>query len=577
VYTQQNAPTNDIEGVFDAFFREMIELDPEFATQLGIPEQLEFNIAYDALTDVSKQAINRQYDLLKEYQAKLRAINSAQLTSSQQLSKDILLWYIDNSLYGEKFRYHNSIVDPIFGVHNSLTTLMVEYHRIETMQDIKNYITRLEKYPQKLEQLLEGLRIRREMGIIAPKCMIEKTKKIMLDFIRINAEENVLYTSFREKLLNADSTEFAFHEQVKHNIERHVYPSYQKFIKYLDELMLIAKNDVGLWRLPEGEDYYRYCLRSHTTINLSPKEIHNLGREEVERIQEDAINILISLGFTERKSFGLMMNQYWRFMSQKNNLNYFYRSTDHDKKRVVEDYRNILSDVQNRLPDLFSLIPETPVIVKPVPDFKEITMGAHYEPASLDGQRKGIFYVNLANLPFKPRMKSLAYHEGIPGHHFQIALQQESSDIRLFRNLLHFTGFIEGWALYAEKLGMENGWFDDPYSKIGYLGFELLRAVRLVVDTGLHYFEWNRETAAQYMIENLGWGSVDALDRYIIWPGQACAYKIGELKILELRAVAKAELDAKYDIKEFHRVLLQNGSVPLDILENLVNNYIFTN
>jgi uncharacterized protein (DUF885 family) len=573
--------TENIEEIFTAFFREIIKLNPEFASQLGVTEKMGVKYAKDALTDVSEQAINHETDVYRRYQSLLKSYDPNLLTASQRLARDILLWHIEDQLASEKFRHHQYIINPMFGVHNSLTTLMTEYHTIKSIRDAQDYISRLEKYATKFDQLLEGLSIRKEQGIIPPKYIIETAEQEMSDFITMDARANVLYTAFRERFSQVENVDvfkrIELNEKVENNIKNFVYPSYEKFIDHLKNLKTVATEDAGAWKLPDGDAYYQNCLRSHTTTGLTPNEVHKLGLMEVRRIQNEAKKILKSLGIAEREVFGAMMNDYWRKVGIEKGKEFYYSNTEQAKKQVLDDYQKIIDDLEAKLPDFFSSIPKTQVMVKPIPEFKESTMGAHYSPASLDGKRQGIFYVNLVNPPFKPGMKTLTYHEAIPGHHFQIAIQQESPENRLFRHLVYFTAYIEGWALYAEKLGMENGWFDDPYSKLGYLNSELFRAVRLVVDTGIHYKRWTRDQAYDYMVQNLGWGSYREIDRYIVWPGQACAYKIGELKLLEFKELAKKKLGKKFDIKEFHRAVLEHGSVPLDVLERLVIKYIEIN
>jgi len=488
------------------------------------------------------------------------------------------VWYSNNQLKGEPLSFHAYIINPMFGVHNSLTTLMTEYHSIESLQDAEDYISRLQKYGDKFNQLLDGLALQKEKGIIPPMVVIETTASVMADFIQDDTEKNILYTTLRKGLLELEdialSKKIELNQQAKFILKTVVYPSYQKFINYLTTLRQIATEDAGVWKLPDGENYYCYCLRIHTTTNLSPEQIHKLGIKEVDRIQKQTTKILKSLGISEQKLFGKMINQYWRDFHKQSGSQLHYSTGGQAKQQVLADYQTIINDVSKELPKYFSLFPKTQVQVKAVPPFKETTMGAYYSPASLDGKRDGVFYVNLRNLPFKPDMKTLTYHEAIPGHHFQIAIQQESAENRLFRNLVYFTAYIEGWALYAEKLGMENGWFETPHTQLAYLNSELFRAVRLVVDTGIHFKRWSREQAFNYMVANLGWGSYREIDRYIVWPGQACAYKIGELKILELRTLAQKKLGNKFDIKEFHRIVLQDGSVPLEILEQLIEDYI---
>jgi uncharacterized protein (DUF885 family) len=260
--------------------------------------------------------------------------------------------------------------------------------------------------------------------------------------------------------------------------------------------------------------------------------------------------------------------------SNTENERYFFRATEEGRIQTLLAYQTIIDSMQNRLPLMFSRIPRTKVHVMRVPDYKEQTVGTYYQPPKLDGSEEGIFYANLSYQHRKSDMKALAYHEAVPGHHLQIALEQEQSEARIFKTLFFFTGYVEGWALYAEKLAEEKGFYDNTHSLIGYLRSELFRALRLVIDTGIHHKRWTREQAYTYLLDNLGWSDYSQIDRYIVWPGQACAYKVGELKILQLREHAKEILGDRFDIKEFHEAVLHYGSVPLDVLEQLVNDYI---
>jgi uncharacterized protein (DUF885 family) len=567
-----------IEAVFQDFFRESMEHDPEYATQLGVTEGMGISIRNDELTDVSIQAESDEYALYQRYRIRLEGFDPDSLTPSQRLDRELLLWHIDRKLEGEKFRYHHYLINTLFGIHSHLTTLMTEHQAIESLQDVQDYLARLKKYPMKFHQILEQLQARKERGIWPPRAIIQETETVMSDFIREKPKKNVLYISLKSRLDEFDSIEKGIKkdllEQAETAIRDDVYPSYQKMIDHLQSLAQIADNRAGVWKLPDGASFYRYCLRFHTTSYLSPKEIHVMGLQEVHRIQKEMMEILIAMGIGTNVSFLDMLRMYWQRCWQEKQGEFYYADTKKGKEQALRDYQAIIDAVEKRLPQYFSLIPKTRVQVRAIPEFEESTSVAHYQRASLDGRRKGVFYANLSHPPFKPNMKTLTYHEAIPGHHFQIAISQESSENRLFRNLLFFTAYIEGWALYAERLALENGWFEDDHEKLGYLNSELLRAVRLVVDTGLHHMKWTREDAYRYMLQNLGWASYGSVDRHIIWPGQGCAYKIGELKILELRERSKQELESRFDIKEFHRVVLETGAVPLDVLERKVNQYI---
>ncbi|MBA7616363.1 hypothetical protein ES703_23659 [subsurface metagenome] len=573
----EKAP-EDIEQLFNGYFREYIELSPETVASLGITEQQGIKIQNDELDDVSVEALDKLYKMYKKYSDWLSQYDRDKLTPSQQINSDILEWFLDNELQGEQFKYHKYIINSMFGFHNQLTTLMTEHHKIEEPLDAENYIKRLMKYKVKVSGLLEQLAIREQKGIIPPIFIIETFQQVLNDFIKVPYSENILFTSFKRRIQNLntidDESKEELYQKVLDALENNVYPSYIEMIKYISSLKEKANEKVGVCNLPNGDEYYEYCLHWHTTTTLSPEEIHNLGLKEVNRIQGEIKTHFETLGISGSEKFSDLMATYRRIYYNRYDERYFYPFNQKGERQTLKRYQAIIDSMSMKLPEMFSLIPEAPVRVERVPEFKERTAGTYYQSPKLDGSSGGIFYANLTYQHFKPGMKSLAYHEAIPGHHFQIAIEQESPNFRLFKSLFFFTGYGEGWALYAEKLAKEYGFYKNIHSLLGYLGSELFRAARLVVDTGIHYKKWTREKAYQYMVDNLGRGFYQEIDRYIVWPGQACAYKIGELKVLELRERAKKELGEKFDIKEFHRVILKHGSIPLEILEQLVDDYI---
>jgi uncharacterized protein (DUF885 family) len=332
---------------------------------------------------------------------------------------------------------------------------------------------------------------------------------------------------------------------------------------------------VGVWRLPDGDAYYAYALRHHTTTDLTPEEVHQLGLKEVARIQSEMRKLFAGQGIAHNESFGEMQRAYWASLQNKPELG--YPDTPESRKQVLADYLHIIEEAQKNIKDVFDVTPKTPIKVEAVPQYQQNSSpGAYYQPPALDGSRPGIFYVNLANLPSKTGMQTLAYHEGVPGHHFQLAVQRETQGIPTFQKALGFTAHLEGWALYTEKLARELGFYKDAYTKLGNLWSELFRASRLVLDTGIHYKRWTRDQAQSYANDNVGTRLVGEIDRYIAWPGQAASYKIGELKILELREKMKKALGDKFTLKAFHNLILLNGSMPLAVLEKIVEQHIAT-
>ena len=316
-------------------------------------------------------------------------------------------------------------------------------------------------------------------------------------------------------------------------------------------------------------------MKFHTSSAMSPKKVFKLGQKEVKALQEKARILLDSLGISGDTTFGALMSQYRATLQDPYVRNKFYYPDDErTKQMVLRDYQRLLDSALVRLPEAFSYMIKTPVTVEPVPEHRQGSGLTYYEPASLDGKRKATFHVNMGYTFAKPGMPSLLYHETVPGHHYQFAVQQELTQGRMFKNLFFITGFAEGWAMYVQSLAMELGWYPDIYSRLAELNSQLFRAVRIVVDAGIHYKKWSKDEARQYMYDNLGWSSHNEIDRYIVWPGQACSYTIGRLKIMELREEAKKELGPKFDLKDFHMTVLENGSMPLDLLEEIVDGFI---
>ena len=452
---------------------------------------------------------------------------------------------------------------------------MITLHQIGKKRDARNYIKRLSKFGTKFDQILDGLKIREGKDIIPPKFVIERVLIEMRNFIDGDVKDNILYSVFRDKVgqLNiTDAGKETLLQAAEREVQQTVIPTYRRVIDYFEYLETIATTDDGVWKLPNGAAYYARQLQSHTTTKLSPEEVHEIGLREVDRIEAEMREILNNVGLT-----GKSIVQHMKDLSQ--DPRFLYPNTDEGREQALEDYRSIIAHIDQNLDEIFDIRPSAGVEVERMPSFREETApGAYYMIPSLDGKRPGVFFVNLRDMSEvqKYGMRTLAYHEAIPGHHFQLALAHEFKG-PMFRRVIPFTAYAEGWALYAEKVAREFGFFDDPYSELGYLESELFRAVRLVVDTGIHQKRWTREQAIAYMEEHLGQPTettITEVERYIVIPGQACAYKIGELKIMELREKAQVALGDKFDIKTFHNVLLQNGGMPLAILENQVDSYI---
>jgi len=581
----------NIRHFYDRVFIEIALNDPELVTSMGIP--VLYNWTKDELTDVSDAKQWKDFNKLKEDFATLKSYNFENQSKENQMNTKILSWFVGTQLEGEPYFYHNYPVNQMYGAQSALPSFMESLHKLLDKSDIEAYITRLSLFDTKFEQVLEGLKIREEKGIIPPKFVIErvldemngfigqkKTSKIDLEVNNDAVRSNILFTNIETKISEiedlTDEEKNAFKQQVEEEIRTTVFGAYQNLIDYFNGLITKATTDDGVWKLPDGEAFYRYQLKQNTTTNLDPEEIHQIGLSEVARIKSEMWDIIINEGYTDTTK---------TLVDVIHNLNkeerFLFPNNDEGRKMVLEEYDRILAEINAGLDDAFDVRPKAGLEVKRVPEFKEEgSAGAYYNGPAMDGSRGGTFYANLRNVheSVKFGMKTLAYHEGIPGHHFQIAIQSELEGVPIFRTIGLFTAYIEGWALYSERLAWELGIYEnDPFGNLGRLQAEMFRAVRLVVDTGIHYKKWTREEAIEYMVSNTGTTITEVIteiERYIVMPGQACAYKIGMMKILELREKAKSELGDKFDLRQFHNIVLKNGAVPLDILEELVNEYI---
>lgn len=556
-----------------------IALDqPETLTSIGILESIGIKGHNAELNDDSLAKGDELFATLKQIRATIDLYKDEDLDENQLLSKEIALYLLDAGVASEPYRYHNYPVNQLFGIQNGYPSFMDAQHRITEPTDVENYISRLNAVKLKFSQSMEGLKLREEKGIIPPKFVIARVLDEMQAFVDTTPEENILYTSLQKKI--DEAAEFPEDQKApllgkaKDAITASVYPAYQTFIDYFTALDAKAGTDDGFWRLPGGDIAYKQALQFFTTTDYTADEIHQLGLKEVDRIQAEILAILTAEGFDTSNGFTQAVADLAAEES------FYYPDTDEGRQQILEDYQVILDEIDAGIAEAFNIRPKAGMEVRRIPEFKEKTSpGAYYQRPAMDGSRPGVFFANLYDIKATPRysMRTLAYHEGIPGHHFQVAISMELEGLPIFRTLSPFTAYTEGWALYTEQLAWEMGFQNDPYDNIGRLQAELFRAVRLVVDTGLHAKRWTREEAIDYMLANTGMAESDVIseiERYIVMPGQATSYKVGMIKILEVREKAKTALGDKFSLPEFHDVVLKNGAVPLDILERLVDKYI---
>src|SRR5213596_2148541 len=532
---------------YEKVFAEILFDHPEILSTLGLVEQFGITNHNGKVDDESPAHQQKVFDRWKRNLADLRAYPLERQSPSQRLSTHVLEWFLESQVEGEKYQWHNYPVNQLFGVQNQFPSFMANTHRLLTKRDCDYYLKRLDALPTKFDQVLEGLKIREQKQILPPRFVVEEVLKEMSDFVGTPASENILATSFKTragKIAELTETQRAdFQGRVEIAITGRVYPAYQKLIDYFREVLPKTTTDDGVWKLPDGDAYYAHCLRENTTTTMKPDEVHELGLREVARIEREIRAILDANGLAGQ-SIGEAMDKLAK------DPRFLYPNDDKGRADALARYTDLIAKATaNSSKELFLTSPRAKIEVRRVPEFKELTApGAYYEPPAMDGTRPGVFFANLRDMNevHKWSMPTLAYHEGVPGHHWQISTAQNLKGVPQFRKLIPFTAYQEGWALYAEWLAKEAGWYEgNPFADLGRLRDELFRAVRLVVDTGIHSKRWSREQAIAYMRDKTGMGEKEVkseIERYIVAPGQACAYKIGMLTIQELRARAEKEL-----------------------------------
>jgi uncharacterized protein (DUF885 family) len=559
-----------------AFLQVALE-SPEMLSSIHVLEQFGIKGHNARLDDESIEAGDRLFAHLKESRDILLTYKDEDLSDGDIMSKRIAVSMMDMLTAAEKFRFHNYPVNQLFGIQNGFPSFMESTHQVHSVRDAEDYVSRLSQVGRKFDQVLDGLHHREELGIMPPQFVVTKVLEEMRNFVGTPAEEGILMAALTEKMEEAElpaTEQKRIALEAREQIEQTVYPAYGRLIEYFIALDEKVSENNGIWALPDGDELYRQAMRMFTTTDYTPEYIHNFGLSEVDRIQAEILTILETEGWDVSEGFHSVIGE------MADDPKFYYSDSGEGRDQILADYQTIIDEVSEGLEPYFDVMPESLVEVQRIPEFKEKTApGAYYQRPAMDGSRPGVFYANLYDIKATPRygMRTLAYHEAIPGHHFQLAIQQQQDDLPFFRRMIPAIAYSEGWALYAERLAWELGFQTDPYDNIGRLQAELFRAVRLVVDTGIHNKRWNREQAIDYMIMNTGMAESDVvaeIERYFVMPGQALAYKVGMTKLLELRDLARTELGEQFDIREFHNVVLTNGSVPLDILEDLVKQYI---
>ncbi|WP_287816908.1 DUF885 domain-containing protein [Idiomarina sp.] len=559
--------------LFEDIFMENVMRSPMYQSYLGIKDD------QDKWDDISDEQAKEDLALTKKHLEQVEAIDESKLNEQTKISWMLMKQSLENDIADFKWRHHNYPVNQMFGLHSQVASLLINQHGIGSVDDAEDYIARLNGLPGLFDQLAENLELRAEKGIIAPKFVypyvISDSKNIITGAPFDDGEASALWGDFTGKLdkleIDESQREQLLADAKKAMLES-VKPAYENLITAVEGIAEQATTKDGAWKFPDGEAFYNNALKRTTTTDLTAEEIHEIGLSEMERIHEEMRGIM------EEVEFEGTLQEF--FVHMRNSDEFIYPNTEEGRQRYLDEATAYIDNMRERLDELFINKPKAGLIVKAVEPFREKSAGkAFYQQPSMDGSRPGTYYANLYDMEAMPtyQMEALAYHEGIPGHHMQIAIQQELEGIPKFRRFGRYTAYSEGWGLYTEKLPKEIGLYKDPYSDFGRLAMELWRAVRLVVDTGIHDKKWTREEGIDFYVTNTPNAKSDAVkmvERHIVMPGQATAYKIGMNKILELREKAKSELGDKFDIREFHDVVLGSGPVPLNILEQFVNDYI---
>jgi uncharacterized protein (DUF885 family) len=535
---------------------------PEFASILG---DRRYN---DQVSDVSEKAAYAEIAETKKFLKRFEAIDTTAFSDQEKLNRNLMVRDLRNSIAGAKFKYWQMPVNQMSGIHLGAAQLPGALP-FATVKDYEDYVVRLGKFPKNMDDTIVNMRHGMAAHLMPPKFLLGKVAEQAQGLASSKGEES----PFAGPLKNFPES-FSTQEKdrlraaVLGAIEQHVLPAYERFTKFVrDEYAPTGRVDVGVWALPDGRERYAYQVRNMTTTEVPPEEIHEIGLREVARIEAEMLQIAQKLGYADLKSFNAAIEA---------NSELKAKSPAH----MLELYRKYIEQMYAKLPELFGRLPKAKLEVLPVQPFREKgASGASYETGSPDGSRPGRVYVNTYEATSRKTLsfESTAYHEGVPGHHMQLSIQQELTALPPFRQQGGYTAFVEGWALYSERLGKEVGFYQDPYNDYGRLNDEMLRAIRLVVDTGLHHKKWTREQVVQFFRDHSAIDEVEIqseTDRYIVWPGQALAYKMGQLKILELRDRAQKALGPKFDIRAFHDEVLGAGALPLQELEERIGDWI---
>ncbi|HUZ96811.1 MAG TPA: DUF885 domain-containing protein [Edaphobacter sp.] len=551
-----------LNALFDEIWQEKLKHSPEYASYLG---DKRYN---DQLTDYSVQAVNASLARGRGYIEKLGMIDTTGLTDQEKLSAELMMRSLIDDQEAARFKEWEMPVNQFSGFHTDLAQMPNDLP-FDTVKDYDDYIARLQKVPTAFSQITTNIQLGIDDGRVPPEYLLEK----VLVQVQTLADQKPADSPFALPLKKFPKTVDAAEQkrisgELLNVIATDVLPSYQRFAKFMKvDYVPKGRKDPGVWALPDGDAYYAFRIRQSTTLNKTAAEIHHIGLDEVKRDETEMLAIVHKLGFADLKSFNAAL---------KTNP----KEHPTSKEQLLDAYRGYIAQMQPKLPELFGTLPKAKLEVVEMPSYiAKDQAEAFYDQGSADGKRPGKVDVNTYNFAERSLagVEAVSYHEGIPGHHLQISIAQELTGLPEFRKQAYYTAYTEGWALYSERLGKEIGFYQDPYSDYGRLEADIWRAIRLVVDTGVHSQHWTRQQMIDYFHAHTAMDDTNIqaeVDRYIAWPGQALGYKMGQLKILELRERAKTALGPKFDIKAFHDEILDSGALPMDVLDQRVNDWI---
>lgn len=570
--------SSELNALFDVFVAENFDVAPEFVTSLGLDSG---ERAYQKfqLGDRSPAAADLNNALAESQLDRLKAVDAKTLSPSDRLNAKIIGYGLDNQVTAaKKFKFAGGAagapyqINQLGGAYHDIPDFLDSQHSIETKDDAESYLARLASLPTAIDQECEQAALDASLGVIPPDFVLDRTLGLLQGVVNTPADKSVLVQSLvrraKEKKIEGDWEKWA-----THLYDARVKPALQREIALATAQRAKATHDAGVWRLPNGDDYYRASVRQWTTTDKTGDEIHKIGLDMVAKLSADADALMKKQGMTTGT-----VGQRYRAMYDE--AKYQYPNTDEGKTKLIADLNERVKKVQALLPKYFGALPKASVEIKRIPAYTEAgAPGGYYQNAALDGSRPGAYYINLRDTAEQPSwtLPTLTHHEAIPGHHLQISIALEA-DTPMIRKLQFYSAYAEGWALYAEQLADEMGLYEnDPLGKLGYLHDAIFRGVRLVVDSGMHSKKWSREQAIKYMVDTVGdkdSAATTEIERYCVWPGQACGYMLGKIEILRLREEAKSKLGSKFDLRKFHDAILKPGAMPLDVLAQVVDEYV---